>query len=127
MAAYTDKIEDVKFVLNLFDELKYIKLKAGVQLDLNEAMELFQGIVPLSLNPVLSRNWGKSKKVFLGLIENKAKTLGTYFRENVLSAAKAAKKPLKVLQDMHRWNALLNLGALKDDLAEEKKQVFKVV
>lgn len=28
---------------------------------------------------------------------------------------------------MHRWNALLNLGAFKDALAEEKKQVFKIV
>jgi hypothetical protein len=53
--------------------------------------------------------------------------LGSYFRENVLSVARANKKPLKVLQDMHRWNALLNLGALKDSLAEEKKQVFKVI
>jgi hypothetical protein len=48
--------------------LKYIKQKAGVQLDLNEAMELFVGIVPLSLNPVLARNWGKAKKVFMSLI-----------------------------------------------------------
>jgi hypothetical protein len=28
---------------------------------------------------------------------------------------------------MHKWNALLNLGALKDVLNEEKKQVFKVI
>ena len=35
MANYTEKIDDVKSVLNLFDELRYIKLKAGIQLDLN--------------------------------------------------------------------------------------------
>ena len=56
-SVYTDKIDDVKFVLNLFDELKYIKQKAGVQLDIEEAMETFAGIVPLSLNPILGRNW----------------------------------------------------------------------
>ena len=65
--------------------------------------------------------------MFLGVIESKAVALGSYFRENVLSVTRASKKPLKVLQDMHRWNALLNLGALKDSLAEEKKQVFKVI
>ena len=103
----------MKFILNLFDELKYIMQKTGVQLDLNEAMDLFSGIVPLSLNPVLGRNWEKSRKVFLGLIESKAVTLGGYFRENILSRTRAVKKPLKVLQDMNRWNALLNLGALR--------------
>jgi hypothetical protein len=98
-----------------------------VQLDLNEATELFAGTVPLSLNAVLARNWGKAKKVFMGLIESKAVALSTYFRENVLSSVRAGKKPLKVLQDMHRWNALLNLKALKEVLAEEKKQIFKVI
>lgn len=102
--------------MNIFDELKYIKQKTGIQLDLSEAMELFAGTVPLSLNHVLARNWGKAKKVFLGLIESKAATLGNYFKENVLSSAKASKKPLKVLQEMHRWNALLNMRALKDSL-----------
>lgn len=37
-AVYTDKIEDVKSVLILFDELRFIKEKAGIQIDLNEAM-----------------------------------------------------------------------------------------
>jgi hypothetical protein len=114
-------------VLNIFDELKYIKQKVGVQLDLTEAMDLFVGIVPLSLNPVLARNWSKAKKVFMGLIESKSSTLSSYFRENILSSVKASKKPLKVLQEMHRWNALLNLEALKNALAEEKKQVFKII
>ena len=100
----------------LFDELRFIKEKAGIQLDLNEAMELFVGTVPLSLNPVLARNCGKVKKVFIVLIESKAVVLSTYFRENILSTSKASKKPLKVLQEMHKWNALLNLGALKDVL-----------
>ena len=90
-------------------------------------MDLFSGIVPLSLNPVLGRNWEKARKVFLGLIESKAITLGGYFRENILSTARAVKKPLKVLQDMNRWNALLNLSAIRDALSEEKKQIFKVI
>ncbi len=33
-ALYTDKIEEVKSVLVLFEELRFIKQKAGVQLDL---------------------------------------------------------------------------------------------
>jgi hypothetical protein len=43
-------------------------------------MELFVGTVPLSLNPILARNWGKVKKVFIGLIESKAVVLSTYFK-----------------------------------------------
>jgi len=74
--------------------------------------------VPLSLNAVLTRNWNKAKKVF---------ALSTYFKENVLSTARAQKKPLKILQDMHRWNALLSLDSVRTSLQEEKKQIFKIV
>jgi hypothetical protein len=83
--------------------------------------------VPLSLNPVLTRNWNKAKKVFDNLIESKAFALSTYFKENVLSTARAQKKPLKILQDMHRWNALLSLDSVRVSLQEEKKQIFKII
>lgn len=88
-----------------------------MEIDLGELEELFAGTVPLSVNPVLARNWSKAKKVFLNSLEGKAFALSTYFKENVLSSAIAQKKPLKVLQDMHRWNALLNLEAIRRSLA----------
>lgn len=53
--------------------------------------------------------------------------MSTYFKENVLSTTKASKRPLKLLQEMHRWNALLNLDSIRASLQEEKKQIFKII
>jgi dynein heavy chain 2, cytosolic len=126
-STYIDKIEDVRSVLVLFDEIRFIKERIAVDIDLAEVEDLFASTVPLSTNPVLARSWNKAKRVFLNVLESKAFALSTYFKENVLSTSKASKRPLKLLQEMHRWNALLNLDSIKNTLQEEKKQIFKIV
>lgn len=63
----------------------------------------------------------------MGVLESKAFALSNYFKEQVLSVSKAGRRPLKLLQEMHRWNALLNLDAVRNALNEEKKQVFKLI
>jgi hypothetical protein len=117
----------VKGVLVLFDEIRFIKERIALDIDLAEVEDLFSNTVPLSTNAVLARSWNKAKKVFLNVLESKAFALSTYFKENVLSTSKAARKPLKLLQEMHRWNALLNLDSIRATLQEEKKQVFKII
>jgi hypothetical protein len=65
---YTDKIEDVKGVLVLFDEIRFIKERIALDIDLAEIEDLFANTVPLSTNAVLARSWNKAKKVFFNVL-----------------------------------------------------------
>lgn len=77
---YLEKIEDVKGVLVLFDEIRFIKERIALDIDLAEVEDLFSNTVPLSTNAVLARSWNKAKKVFLNVLESKAFALSTYFK-----------------------------------------------
>lgn len=42
--------------------------------------EIFSDTVPLSLNPVLVRNWQKSKKKFDSILQTKSLLLALFFK-----------------------------------------------
>lgn len=71
--------------------------------------EIFADTVPLSLNPVLTRNWQKSKKKFDSILQSKSLLLALFFKEKVVSVSMAKSKPLKVLQNLTKWSSLLDL------------------
>ena len=71
--------------------------------------EIFSDTVPLSLNPVLVRNWQKSKKKFDSILQTKSLLLALFFKEKVVSVSMAKSRPLKALQNLTKWGSLLDL------------------
>lgn len=100
-------------MLTLLDEVRVIKEKTHIDIDLGEIEEEFSQTVPLSLNPILVAAWNRTKKVFEAAIEAESVTIVGYIRENVISAFKTKSKPLKILQNLKLWNVLLSLTSIR--------------
>lgn len=96
--SYYEKINDVREVLSLFDEITRIKKRVSIEIDFEELKDVFSETVPLSLDPVLVKKWNKAKNVFFSNIESKAPQILSYLKDNAFSISKMKSKPLKVLQ-----------------------------
>ena len=102
------------------EEIAIINSRINLELDMKEIADIFEDTVPLSVNPVLSRNWQKSKKKFYSVLQSKALLISLFFKEKVISVSTAKTKPLKVLQNLMKWSALINLPEVRKTLTSEK-------
>jgi len=101
----------------LLEEIILINSKISLELDIAEIEEIFEDTVPLSLNSILLRNWKKAKKKFDSIIQSKSILISIFFREEVVSVSKAKSRPLKVLQNLTKWNALLSMSEIGSSLS----------
>lgn len=77
---YILKIEEVKKVLILLQEISVINSKINLELDVKQLEEIFQDTVPLSMNSVLVRNWEKALKKFYSILQSKSLLLAIFFK-----------------------------------------------
>lgn len=117
---YMDRIEEVKKVLILLDEIAVINRKINLELNIKEISEIFENVIPLSMNEVLRRNWEKGKRKFDLILQSKSLLIAVFFKEKIVSVGTAKKKPLKVLQNMIKWSTLLELPEIDKKLSREK-------